>query len=116
MSKIFIKIVEIHQPSQSVVIKFSSEYSAKTIDEYEGLAFTVSNFNSLTPSEFIENIRAHLTKLVIARDRAEKLVESLDVSSWLGYTTEFDAVEPPSIDPTLTSQLLAGLSNPEVIL
>lgn len=116
MNKIFIKIVEVHQPSLSVVIKFASDSSAKPIDDYEGLAFTVPNFNSATPAEFIENIRGHLTKLVNLRDNSEKIVDTVDVSSWAGYTAEIEPVEGLLVDPAQASQLVSGLFNSEVIL
>lgn len=116
MSKISIKIVEVHQPSRSVVVKFASEDSAKSIDEYEGLAFTVPNFDSFTPQEFIEKISGQITKLVKDRDSVEKRLDTIDVTSWNGYTTEFDAVEDPEIDPVLANQILLGLANPEVEL
>lgn len=116
MNKIFIKIVEVHQPSQSVVVKFASENSVKPIDEYEGLAFTVPNFNSATPTEFIENIREQLTKILTLRDYSEQIVDTVDVSSWVGYTAEVEAFKPALIDQIQADQILTGLVNSEVIL
>lgn len=119
MKKISIKIVEVHQPSRSVVIKFISENSAKSIDEYEGLAFTVANFDSFTPQEFIKKISGQITKLVSDRDDVEKRLHAIDVSSWNGYTTEFDSVEVEEYalaEAALDSQLPAAQRNPEVQL
>jgi len=117
MNKISIKIVEVHQPSRSVVVKFVSENSAKSIDEYEGLAFTVPNFDSFTPEEFIKKISGQVTKLVSDRDNVESRLDAVDVTSWNGYTTEFAAVEEyiPA-EAALVSQLPAVQQNPEVIL
>ena len=119
MSRISIKIVEVHQPSRSVVVKFVSENSARSIDEYEGLAFTVPNFDSFTPEEFIKKISGQVTKLVTDRDDVEKRLDSIDVTSWNGYTTEFDSIEIEEYTPAevaLDSQLPAVQQNPEVIL
>jgi len=85
MNKISIKIVEVHQPSRSVVVKFVSENSAKSIDEYEGLAFTVPNFDSFTPEEFIKKISGQVTKLVSDRDNVESRLDAVDVTSWSAW-------------------------------
>ena len=47
MSKINIKIVEVDQSTHSVIVKYASEHSKKTIDEYPAIAFQVTNFNTL---------------------------------------------------------------------
>jgi hypothetical protein len=98
------------------VVKFASENSTRPIDEYEGLAFTVPNFNSATPAEFIENIRSHLTKILMLRDYSEQIVDTVDVSSWLGYTAEIEAYKPALIDAVQSDQILTGQVDPEVIL
>jgi hypothetical protein len=116
MSKISIKIVEVDQSTRSIVLKFATEHSAKPLDEYDGLAFTVANFGSLTPEEFIEKIRPQISEMVLARDAAEQLVDTLDVTEWAGYTTTIDAIEVPQIDIALVAHLIPGLTNPEVIL
>lgn len=116
MSRISIKIVEVHQPSRSVVVKFASENSARSIDEYDGLAFNVANFSSLTPEEFIESIRPQISKLVAARDQSEKIVDSIDVSQWQGFSTTIDAIDIVNVDPVVAAQIIPALANPEVIL
>ena len=116
MSRISIKIVEVHQPSRSVVVKFASENSSKSIDEYDGLAFNVANFSSLTPQEFIESIRPQISKLVSARDQSEKIVESIDVKEWQGFSTTVESIELVHVDPTIAAQIIPALANPEVIL
>ena len=117
MSKISIKIVEIDQSTRSVVLKFASENSLKPLEEYDGIAFNVANFNSLTPEEFIETVRPQISNMVLARDQAEQLVNRLDVTEWNGYTAEveahvFDIITPaaPAAPP------INALVNSEVIL
>jgi hypothetical protein len=116
MSKISIKIVEVDQRTRSIVVKFASEQSLKPLDDYDGLAFNVANFNSVTPEEFIESIKPQLSKMVAVRDQSERIVESLDLSGWINYTTTVDSVEIFEIDPAVSQQILTGLANPEVIL
>ncbi len=116
MSMISIKIVEVHQPSRSVVVKFASEHSARPIDEYDGLAFNVANFSSLTPEEFIESIRPQISKLVAARDQSERVVESINVSEWQGFSTTVESIEIPEVAPVISAQIIPALTNPEVIL
>ena len=116
MSKISIKIVEIDQRSRSVVLKFASENSLRPMEEYDGIAFTVANFNSLTPEEFIEAVRPQISSMVLARDQAEQLVDRLDVTAWNGYTTIVDSIEIAHIDPAVSTQMIPALNNSEVIL
>lgn len=116
MSKISIKIVEIDQRSRSVVLKFASERSRRPLDEYDGIAFNVANFSSLTPEEFIEAVRPQISSIVLARDQAEQLVDTLDVTTWNGYTTTVDAIEIANIDPAVSTQVFPAFNNSEVIL
>lgn len=116
MSKISIKIVEIDQRTRSVVLKFASENSLRPLEEYDGIAFTVANFNSLTPEEFIDAVRPQISSMVLARDQAERLVNTLDITSWNGYTTTVESIEISHIDPAVSSQMIPALNNSEVIL
>lgn len=116
MSKISIKIVEVHQPSQTVIVKYASDQSRKSIDEYDGLAFTVPNYDSLTPEEFIQTISPQISKLVTERDNSEILMDTLDITSWNGYSVTIDSGDIPTVDPSLSAHLVPVFANPEVIL
>ena len=48
MSKINIKIVEVDQPTHTVLVRYNSENSNKSIDEYPAVAFQVTNYNAKT--------------------------------------------------------------------
>lgn len=96
MSKISIKIVDVDQSTQTVLVKYVSEASKKTIDEYDALAFQLSNFNTKTPEEFVEAIRPQITQYVQQRDLLENADNHLDLSSWHGHSAEVD----PIIDTT----------------
>jgi hypothetical protein len=116
MNKIFIKITEVDQRTRSIVVKFASENSTKPIDEYDGLAFNIANFTSVTPAEFIESIRPQLSKLVAARDQSEKIVNSIDISEWQGYSATVDAIEIFDVSPAIGAHLIQALATPEVVL
>ena len=115
MSKINIKIVEIDQATHTVVVKYASETSKKNIDEYPGVAFQVTNFNVTTPEEFIEAIRPQISLYVYHRDLAENPPAPIDISSWNGYSAEFENYVPP-VDPTAPTQVTPAQANPEVTI
>ncbi len=112
MSKINIKIVEVDQGSHTVVLKYASEKSVKTIDEYPGVAFQVSNYNVSTVEEFVEAIRPQVSLYVWHRDQAENPPTPVDISSWNNHSVEVDAFELPEPAP----QPVEALANPEVTL
>jgi hypothetical protein len=112
MSKINIKIVEIDQATHSVLVKYASENSKKSIDEYPAVAFQVTNYTAATPEEFIEAIRPQVSLYVWQRDQAENPVTPVDISSWHGHATEIDAYELPA--QAIPETQLPPNSNPEI--
>ena len=120
MSKISIKIVEVDQVTQTVLVKYSSENSLRPIDEYPAVAFQISNFNVKTLEEFIEAIRPQVTQYVQQRDSAES-PDNIDISSWNGHSVEVEAhvVQPTLIAnavPVLPTQQIPAQISPEVML
>ena len=112
MSKINIKIVEVDQGSHTVLVKYASEKSQKSIDEYPAVAFQVTNYNVATAEEFIEAIRPQVSLYVWQRDLQENPAKSIDLTGWNGHVVEVDAFELPSpAAPTVEA-----LANPEVTL
>lgn len=107
-----IKIVEIDQETQSVVVKYASENSKKNIDEYPGIAFQVTNYNVNNLEEFIEAIRPQISLYVWQRDQAENPPTPVDISRWNNHETTVEAFElpAPSAPP------VDALANPEVTL
>jgi hypothetical protein len=112
MSKINIKIVEIDQSSHTVLVKYASENSKKSIDEYPAVAFQVTNYFATTPEEFIEAIRSQVSLYVFQRDMAENPPTPVDISTWNGHDVHVDAFELP----TPMAPPVAALANPEVTL
>jgi hypothetical protein len=115
MSKINIKIVEVHQDTHSVVVKYASENSKKNIDDYPGVAFQVSNFNVTTPEEFIEAIRPQISLYVWQRDLSENPPTPVNISGWAGYAVEVENYVPP-VDPAAPTQVIPAQTNPEVTI
>lgn len=117
MSKISIKIVEVDQATQTIAVKYASETSKKSIDEYPAVAFQLTNFGSKTPEEFIEAIRPQITQYVQQRDALETPEEHVDLTAWNGLAVEVDAHVfelPEPAEPAPAP--FAALENPEVVL
>jgi hypothetical protein len=112
--KINIKIVEIDQSSHTVLVKYASENSKKSIDEYPEVAFQITNYNVKTPEEFVEAIRPQVSLYVYQRDLAENPPAPVDISGWHSHTAEVDHYQ--LTDPALASQLIQAQQNPEIIL
>jgi hypothetical protein len=107
-----IKIVEIDQATQSVVVKYASENSKKNVDEYPGVAFQITNYNVKNLEEFIEAIRPQISLYVWQRDQAENPPTPIDISEWGGHEITVEAFELPApADPPVEA-----LANPEVTL
>ena len=107
-----IKIVEIDQETQSVVVTYTSENSKKNIDEYPGVAFQVTNYNVNNLEEFIEAIRPQISLYVWQRDQAENPPTSVDISKWNGHETSVEISE--LLAPAAPA--VPALANPEVTL
>lgn len=114
MSKINIKIVEVDQATHSVLVKYASEDSKKSIDEYPPVAFQVTNYNVTTPADFIEAIRPQVSLYVYQRDQAENPPAPVNLSGWNGHTAQVDSYTP--VDPAQESQLIPAQVSAEVTL
>jgi hypothetical protein len=117
MSKISIKIVEVDQATQTISVKYASENSKKSIDDYDAVAFQLTNFGSKTPEDFIEAIRPQITQYVQQRDLLETPEEHVDLTAWNGIAVEIDAHVFELPEPAAPAPApFAALANPEVIL
>lgn len=107
-----IKIVEVDQETQSVVVKYTSENSKKNIDEYPGVAFQVTNYNVKNLEEFIEAIRPQVSLYVWQRDQAENPPTPVNISGWGGHETAVETFELPAP----AAPAVPALVDPEVTL
>lgn len=114
MSSINIKIDGFDESSNTILVKFVSDLSLLPIDDYSSIGFQIIDPAVTTAEEFVQSIRNAITYHVAVRDALESHVTTLDLESWLDYTT---TITPATlVDPALTPQLVEGLTNPEVEL
>ena len=121
MSKISIKIVEVHQPTQSIVVKFASENSRKPIDEYDGLAFNLANFPEAT-YPYCRNIQGMFVAngkeygVTTGRRRKvnwlniNKLIEAIEVGGAVYYSIDKGVTWNRSTDPKMQNQNWSAVS------
>ena len=114
MSSINIKIAGFDESSNTVLVKFASDVSLLPIDEYSSIGFQIVDPTVTSAEEFIQSIRSAVTYHVSVRDALESHVTTLDLESWLDYSTTITPAD--LVDPALTTQLVEGLTNSEVEL
>lgn len=117
MTTINVKIVGVE--GDSVLIKYTSENSAKSIDDYEAVAYQPLAMGYTSIDDFIEGIKPGLLSQVITRDNLESVSKEHNISDWVGHESShtvsdtdislncFDTADP------LPSQVMV---DPEVIL
>lgn len=110
MAKIFIKISGVE--GDSVLVKYSSDQSAKTVDEYDAVAYQPKLMGYSDVDSFIKGITPVLVKAVAVRDKAESI--TLDPSSWAGETAVFDIPKTEPVVP-FSPEYVLDTSN-EVLL
>lgn len=109
MAYLKVKIVAVE--GDSVLIKYATENSKKSIDDYPAVAYQPALLGYTDIDSFLEGVRPGMLAAAEARDRAEADVK-LDFSSWVGNDKVFDVAPQP--DPALPTQTLPHLTNPEV--
>ena len=83
MTTLNVKIVDVE--GVNVLVKFASENSAKSIDEYDAVAYQPKAMGYHTLEDFIAGIKSGLLAQVIIRDRQESAPEELDLTKWSGH-------------------------------
>lgn len=113
MAKITVKIVGVE--GDSVLVKYASENSLKSIDRYDAVAYQPRLMGYNTIEEFIEGIKPSLFNMVKARDLTEQT--NVDLNSWKNYET-IVTVNQPDLVPVIPEATEAQLINngSEVIL
>lgn len=112
MSKITVKIIDIDRGANNIIVKYASEASAKSIDDYSAMGFQITDTAITTPEQFIESIKYQLSQYVAVRDALEAHVGALDFGIWNGYTTEVDSIPLIADAPAVVN----AFATPEVIL
>ena len=111
MAIVNIKIVGID--GDSVLVKYSSENSKKSIDDYDAVAYQPKSMGYTNLDDFIEGIKPSLLLAVEKRDAAESI--TLDLSSWEGHESTHNVIHEEYT--TLENiQFALGDSSAEVVL
>lgn len=84
MTTINIKIVGYE--GDSVLIKYATDKSLRSIDDYEAVAFQPKNMGYDNVNDFLNGIKDSLLAACAVRDKVERTSDSLDLSSWVGET------------------------------
>lgn len=91
MANVNIKIVGIE--GDSVLIKYASENSKKSIDEYDAVAYQPKNMGYTDVNEFLDNIKDSVAQQCEARDKLETVdTSNTDISSWVGTDITHEVV------------------------
>lgn len=114
MSTINIKIVGFDEGAGTILVKFVSDKSKKSIDEYPAIGYPITNISEITPQTFIDSIKQQVSNYVYVRDVVEEKLSNVNLAIWNEYEATFTGTE--YVDPFLTSQIVEGLNNPEVTL
>jgi len=114
MSNITIKIVEVEQSTMRLLVKAASDKSLYSVDDYDPVAFQLTDITLDTPEKFINAIKNDVSYVVSLRDAAEQVIKNIDIESWAGYTRVVEAT--PIVESAQPDQIIPSLSNPEVTL
>ena len=108
MAAVNIKIVGTE--GKSVLVKYASDNSKKSIDEYDPIAFQPTAMGYNTPEEFLEAIKPYITAECIKRDGLENAnTSNVNISAWVNTSTSNSLTAPPTEHQVVTT-------NSEVIL
>lgn len=114
MSHVTIKIVEVEQSTMRLLVKAASDRSLKSVDEYDAVAFHLTDPNLDTPEKFINAIKDDVGYMVNLRDASEQVIDNVNIEDWAGYTRVVEAT--PLVDPVQEGQTIPAQSSPEVTL
>lgn len=114
MDNITVKVIQVDQTNNMVVLKYVSNQSQLPIDEYDALAFQITRPDIKTLDDFIDSIKSQIAYNVYVRDLAESTLIDVDMSSWTDQIVEFNL--EGIVTPQLDTQTTNGLTNPEVLL
>lgn len=113
MTTLSIKIVGAE--GDSVLVKYSTDSSTKSIDEYEPVAYQPKELGCTTVSDFLNKIKDGLVISAIQRDRKEQIADiNIDLNNWVGSTIEHTVYLPENA--TIGQGISPAIQNPEVIL
>jgi hypothetical protein len=94
MANVNIKIVGIE--GDSVLIKYASETSKRSIDEYDAVAYQPKDMGHTDVNVFLDSIKDSVAQQCLLRDKLENVdTSNTNISSWVGtdITHQVDVVQ-----------------------
>jgi hypothetical protein len=88
MATLNLKIVGIE--GEAVLVKYATENSAKSIDDYEAVTYYPKAMGFHSVEEFVEGIKPTLLAQAQVRDKTEAVPLDLDLSAWVGHESAHD--------------------------
>lgn len=104
MAKLQIKIIEVDRNARIAVVKFATENSKYSIDDYDGVAFTLGIAQNV--EQFIDSVKTQCLHYALERDYIESSVEPVaDAETWAGFETEIDDDSIVMPNPTIPPEV-----------
>ena len=108
-----LKIKIVGAEADSILIKYATENSKKSIDEYDAVAYQPKVLGYGTIEEFVQGIQPALLDQAIHRDNLEKVAEmEMDLSQWVGHESEHAYATLSDHNASLITN--EAVANPEV--
>jgi hypothetical protein len=99
----------------AILIKYNTENSAKSIDEYDAIAFRPKQMGYTSIEDFVQAIKPALLQNAITRDNLEKAANTdLDLSIWIGHESSHAFTTVNAHNASLVTN--EAIANPEVPL
>jgi hypothetical protein len=110
-----LKIKIVGEEEGAILIKFATENSEKSIDEYDPVAYNPKTLGYATVEDFVAGIQPALLDQAIGRDNLEKCARTnMDLSMWVGHESEHAYATLSDHNASLITN--EAIANPEVIL
>ena len=116
-SKIKVKICGYDELSNSVIVKFASDTTEKSIDDYQACAYQPTMFSVADPESVIKEIARAGIFSVTEQERKEKFVKDTATiqkyQQYIGKEFEYD-IETLVVENQIVEQYVTGVSDTEI--
>lgn len=110
-----LKIKIVGSEGDSILIKYATENSKKSIDEYDAVAYQPKALGYGSIEAFVQGIQPALLDQAIHRDNLEKVADAeLDLSQWVGHESEHAFATLSDHNASLITN--EAVANPEVAI
>lgn len=116
-NKIKVKICDYDEISNSVIVKFSSDTSEKSIDDYDACAYQPTMFSVTDPESVIKEIARAGIFAVTEQEKKEKFVKDTvtiqKYQEYIGKEFEYD-IETLVVENQIIEQHVTGIDDSEI--